>query len=50
MATVFVRVAMVEMALDTPVNADSTYALDDAPAAIRRLEEGHTRGKVVVTV
>lgn len=29
---------------------DRTYPLTDAPAAIRYLEEGHARGKVVVTV
>jgi NADPH:quinone reductase-like Zn-dependent oxidoreductase len=29
---------------------DRTYALADAPAAVRYLEEGHTQGKVVVTV
>jgi NADPH:quinone reductase-like Zn-dependent oxidoreductase len=33
----------------TPV-IDRTYALADAPAAVRYLEEGHTRGKVVITV
>jgi NADPH:quinone reductase-like Zn-dependent oxidoreductase len=29
---------------------EERYALDDAPAAIRRLEQGHVRGKLVVTV
>ena len=29
---------------------DRTYSLSDAPAAIRYLEEGHARGKVVITV
>jgi NADPH:quinone reductase-like Zn-dependent oxidoreductase len=33
----------------TPV-IDRTYLLSDAPAAIRYLETGHARGKVVVTV
>jgi NADPH:quinone reductase-like Zn-dependent oxidoreductase len=29
---------------------DRRFALSDAPAAIRYLEDGHARGKVVVTV
>jgi NADPH:quinone reductase-like Zn-dependent oxidoreductase len=29
---------------------DRTYPLPDAPAAIRHVEDGHTRGKAVVTV
>ncbi len=29
---------------------DRTYPLSDVPAAIRYLEEGHARGKVVITV
>jgi NADPH:quinone reductase-like Zn-dependent oxidoreductase len=33
----------------TPV-IDRTYALSDVPEAIRYLEEGHARGKVVITV
>ena len=33
----------------TPV-IDRTYALSETPAAIRYVEEGHTRGKVVITV
>ena len=33
----------------TPV-IDRTYTLSEVPAAIRYLEEGHARGKVVVTV
>ncbi len=33
----------------TPV-IDRTYPLSDVPAAIRYLEEGHARGKVVITV
>jgi NADPH:quinone reductase-like Zn-dependent oxidoreductase len=33
----------------TPV-IDRTYALGETPAAIRYLEEGHARGKVVITV
>jgi NADPH:quinone reductase-like Zn-dependent oxidoreductase len=33
----------------TPI-IDRTYALADAPDAIRYLAEGHTAGKVVVTV
>jgi NADPH:quinone reductase-like Zn-dependent oxidoreductase len=33
----------------TPV-IDRTYPLSDVPEAIRYLEEGHARGKVVITV
>jgi NADPH:quinone reductase-like Zn-dependent oxidoreductase len=33
----------------TPV-IDRTYPLAEAPGAIRYLEEGHAKGKVVVTV
>jgi len=33
----------------TPV-IDSTYKLDQVPGAIRYLEEGHARGKVVITL
>jgi NADPH:quinone reductase-like Zn-dependent oxidoreductase len=33
----------------TPV-MDKTFALSEVPAAIRYLEEGHARGKVVITV
>jgi len=33
----------------TPV-VDRTYSLSEVPAAIRYLEEGHARGKVVITV
>jgi NADPH:quinone reductase-like Zn-dependent oxidoreductase len=29
---------------------DRRYALSEVPAAIRYLEEGHARGKVVITV
>jgi len=29
---------------------DRTYPLPDVPEAIRYLEEGHARGKVVITV
>jgi NADPH:quinone reductase-like Zn-dependent oxidoreductase len=32
----------------TPV-IDKTYRLGDVPDAIRHLEEGHARGKVVIT-
>jgi NADPH:quinone reductase-like Zn-dependent oxidoreductase len=28
---------------------DSTYSLSETPAAIRYLEQGHARGKVVIT-
>ena len=33
----------------TPV-IDRTYSLGETPEAIRYLEEGHARGKVVITV
>jgi NADPH:quinone reductase-like Zn-dependent oxidoreductase len=33
----------------TPVN-DGRYKLNEVPAAIRYLEEGHARGKVVVSL
>jgi NADPH:quinone reductase-like Zn-dependent oxidoreductase len=33
----------------TPV-IDRTYSLSETPEAIRYLEEGHTRGKVVITM
>jgi NADPH:quinone reductase-like Zn-dependent oxidoreductase len=29
---------------------DTTYALGDVPAALRQIEAGHVRGRVVVTV
>ncbi len=29
---------------------DRTYPLSEVPAAIRYLEEGHARGKVVITL
>ena len=40
---------LIEAGLVTPV-IDSTYPLSDAPEAIRHLEAGHARGKIVVTV
>ncbi len=33
----------------TPV-IDRSYPLSDAPEAIRYLEQGHARGKVVITI
>jgi NADPH:quinone reductase-like Zn-dependent oxidoreductase len=39
----------VEAGKVTPV-IDRTYTLGETAAAIRYLEEGHTRGKVVITV
>ena len=33
----------------TPV-IDKSYSLEEVPEAIRYLEEGHARGKVVITV
>ncbi len=40
---------LIEAGTLTPV-IDRTYPLIDAPDAIRYLEQGHTRGKVVITV
>jgi NADPH:quinone reductase-like Zn-dependent oxidoreductase len=41
--------ALIEDAKVTPV-IDRTYALNEVPDAISYLEEGHARGKVVITV
>ncbi|KZB80365.1 NAD(P)-dependent alcohol dehydrogenase [Amycolatopsis regifaucium] len=41
--------ALIEEGKLTPV-IDRTYALADAPEAIRYVSEGHARGKVVITV
>jgi NADPH:quinone reductase-like Zn-dependent oxidoreductase len=38
---------LIEAGKITPV-IDRTYSLSETPAAIRYLEEGHTRGKVVI--
>jgi NADPH:quinone reductase-like Zn-dependent oxidoreductase len=40
---------LIEAGKVTPV-IDTTYPLSDVPEAIRHLEEGHARGKVVITV
>ncbi len=40
---------LIESEKVTPV-IDRTYPLSDTPEAIRYLEEGHARGKVVITV
>jgi len=40
---------LIEAGKLTPV-IDRTYSLSEAPEAIRYLEEGHARGKVVITV
>jgi NADPH:quinone reductase-like Zn-dependent oxidoreductase len=40
---------MIETGTLTPV-IDRTYPLIEAPDAIRYLEEGHSRGKVVITI
>lgn len=40
---------LIEVGRVTPV-IDRTYLLDEAPEAIRYLEEGHGRGKVVIAV
>jgi NADPH:quinone reductase-like Zn-dependent oxidoreductase len=39
---------LIEAGKITPV-LDSTYSLSETPAALRYLEEGHARGKVVIT-
>jgi NADPH:quinone reductase-like Zn-dependent oxidoreductase len=40
---------LIEAGKITPV-IDRTYPLSDVPAAIRYLETGHARGKIVITV
>ena len=40
---------LIEAGKITPV-IDRVYPLSEAPEAIRYLEEGHARGKVVITV
>jgi NADPH:quinone reductase-like Zn-dependent oxidoreductase len=40
---------LIEAGKVTPV-VDTTYPLSEVPQAIRHLEEGHARGKVVITV
>jgi NADPH:quinone reductase-like Zn-dependent oxidoreductase len=40
---------LIEAGKVTPV-IDRTYPLTEAPQAIRYLEQGHARGKVVITV
>jgi NADPH:quinone reductase-like Zn-dependent oxidoreductase len=40
---------LIEAGKVTPV-IDRTYPLREAPEAIRHLEEGHARGKVVIRV
>jgi len=40
---------LIESGKVTPV-IDRTYPLSEVPEAIRYLEEGHARGKVVITV
>jgi NADPH:quinone reductase-like Zn-dependent oxidoreductase len=40
---------LIEAGQITPV-VDRTYPLSEASAAIRRLAEGHARGKIVITV
>jgi NADPH:quinone reductase-like Zn-dependent oxidoreductase len=40
---------LIEAGRVTPV-IDRTYALDEVPDAIRYLEDGHARGKVIITV
>ncbi len=45
----FLLKELIESSKVTPV-IDKTYALGEVPEAIRHLEEGHARGKVVITV
>lgn len=40
---------LIEAGKVTPI-IDRTYPLSEVPEAIRHLEEGHTQGKVVITV
>jgi NADPH:quinone reductase-like Zn-dependent oxidoreductase len=40
---------LIEAGKITPV-VNRTYPLSEVPAAIRYLEEGHARGKIVITV
>jgi len=40
---------LIEAGKVTPV-IDRTYPLGEAPEAIRYLEAGHARGKIVITV
>jgi NADPH:quinone reductase-like Zn-dependent oxidoreductase len=40
---------LIESGTVTPV-IDRSYDLSEAPEAIRYVEKGHTRGKVVITV
>ena len=40
---------LIETGKLTPV-IDRTYPLSEAPEAIRHLEEGHAKGKTVITV
>ena len=40
---------LIEAGKVTPV-IDRTYPLTEAPQAIRYVEEGHARGKIVITV
>jgi NADPH:quinone reductase-like Zn-dependent oxidoreductase len=40
---------LIEAGKLTPV-IDRTYPLPEVPEAIRQLEAGHTRGKIVITV
>ena len=40
---------LIEAGKVTPV-IDRTYPLSEVPEAMRRLEQGHARGKLVITV
>lgn len=41
--------ALIEEGKLRPV-VDRTYPLTDVAAALRQVEEGHTRGKIVITI
>jgi NADPH:quinone reductase-like Zn-dependent oxidoreductase len=48
-ADLLVLKELIEAGKVTPV-IDRTYPLSEVPEAIRYLEQGHARGKVVITV
>ncbi len=48
-ADLLVLTELIESGKVTPV-IDKTYPLSETPAAIRYMQEGHARGKVVIAV
>jgi NADPH:quinone reductase-like Zn-dependent oxidoreductase len=48
-ADLLVLAQLIESGQVTPV-VDRTYPLSQAPDAIRYMQDGHARGKVVITV